>query len=53
MTATHLFYIYHKDYPGNPWGPFLTIEQAEATRQQLVKDWGHNPYLIREEINER
>jgi len=40
------FYLYHRDHPGNPWGPFETREEAYAFKFDLLAFFT-GPYTIR------
>lgn len=39
------FYVVHKSHPGNPWGPFRTLAQAEAFRAELCT-WFADDYEV-------
>ena len=31
--------IHHRMLPGNPWGPFDTLEDARSFKRRLIEDW--------------
>ena len=39
------YYIFHRDAPGNPWGPFGSREIAADYRAMLLR-YFHGPYRI-------
>ena len=33
------WYLYIREHPGNPWGPFDSLEAAQAHRRMLSLYW--------------